>query len=427
MTDEVSVLREPLSVSTIFALASGSLPCAVALLRISGEEAREIAERVHGVPPPRLASLRRLVDPADGSIIDRALVLWLPGPGTATGEDTLEWHLHGGRAVVAAAERALLALGCRPAEAGEFTRRAFANGRIDLTEAEGLADLIAADSDAARRAALAQADGALSRAVNAWQTRTLGLAARVEAAIDTDEEVAVDLNTVCAEMVALAGELRGELAGPSAERLRDGVRVVLAGPPNAGKSSLFNALVGRDAAIVTPVAGTTRDVIEAAVEWDGVPLLLIDTAGQRDTGDAVERLGVARARAAVASADIVLWLGEDEPPPGALALHPRADERVVVDGRLAVSVVTGEGLAGLREVVLERARDLLPGPDSLALTARQRGAIAAAADALGAADDDPLLTAESLRQANAAWDRLTGRAGTEEMLGELFGRFCVGK
>lgn len=415
---------------TIFALANGSLPSAVALMRISGPEAGAIAERVHGLPPPRRASLRRLCDPADGSPIDRALVLWLPGPDTATGEDVLEWHLHGGRAVVAAAERVLAALGCRPADAGEFTRRAFANGRIDLTEAEGLADLVAADSDSARRAALAQADGALSRAVAGWQARTLRLAARVEAAIDFDDEedVAVDLAAVRMGVNGLAEELRTELAQPSAERLRDGVRVVLAGPPNAGKSSLFNALIGRDAAIVTAVPGTTRDVIEAAVEWDGVPILLVDTAGQRDTADEVERIGVARAAAAVERADIVLWLGDDSPPGDAVALHPRADERTESPpGRLGVSVVSGDGLAALRAAVLRRARALLPGPDAHALTARQRSALATAADALAARDDDPLLLAESLRLANAAWDRLTGRAGTEEMLGELFGRFCVGK
>ncbi len=416
--------------TTIFALAGGSVPAAVALMRISGPDARAVAGAVHGLPEPRRASLRRLADPADGSTIDRAVVLWLPGPATATGEDVLEWHLHGGRAVVRAAERALLALGCRPAEAGEFTRRAFANGRIDLTEAEGLADLIAADSDAARRAALAQADGALSRAVAGWQARTLTLAARTEAAIDFDDEddVAVDLAAVRADMGSLAAELRTELAHPSGERLRDGVRVALAGPPNAGKSSLFNALIGRDAAIVTAVPGTTRDVIEAAVEWDGVPLLLLDTAGQRDTADEVERIGVERAAAAMERADLVLWLGDGGAPPGALALHPRCDGRGAAPcGRLAVSAVTGEGMDALRSTLLDRARALLPGPDAQALTARQRAGLARAAEALEARDDDPVLLAESLRQANAAWDRLTGRAGTEEMLDQLFGRFCVGK
>ncbi len=420
----------PAASATIFALASGSTPSAVALMRVSGPSARRVAERVHGLPPPRRASLRQLVDPADGGLLDRALVLWFPGPRTATGEDVLEWHLHGGVAVVRAAERVLAALGCRPAEAGEFTRRAFLNGRIDLTEAEGLADLIAADSDAARRAALSQADGALSRAVAGWQARTLDLAARTEAAIDYDDEedVAVDMAAVRSGLAALTADLRAELAQPSAERLRDGVRVVLAGPPNAGKSSLFNALVGRDAAIVTAVPGTTRDVIEAGVEWDGVPLILVDTAGQREATDEVERIGVARAAQAVERADLVLWLGEDAPPDAALALHPRADERRAVPaGRLAISVVTGEGLGALRSRIVESARACIPGPDALALTTRQRAGVAAAADALDGGEEDPLLLAESLRRANAAWDRLTGRAGTEEMLDQLFGRFCVGK
>ena len=331
--------------------------------------------------------------------------------------------------MVAAAERVLLSLGARPAEAGEFTRRAFANGRIDLTEAEGLAELTAATSDAARRAALSQADGALSRRVAGWQARTLGLAARVEAAIDfeDEEDVSGELAPVHAGLAGLRAELLATLAAPSAERLRDGVRVVLAGPPNAGKSSLFNALAGRDAAIVTDVPGTTRDVLDAAVEWDGVPILLQDTAGQREAADAVERIGVERAEAAVAAADLVLWLGDDAPPPGALALHARTDERPVVTGRLAVSAVTGEGLAALREAILERARTRLPGPDQLALTARQRAAIGAAADALEGTEADPLLLAERLREVRGAWDRLTGRAGTEEMLDALFGRFCIGK
>ena len=418
---------------TIFALASGSVPAAIAVLRISGPDVPAIARAVHGQPEPRRATLRRLLDPSDGTLIDRALVLSFPAPDSSTGEDVLEWHLHGGRAVVAAAERVLLSLGARPAEAGEFTRRAFANGRIDLTEAEGLAELTAATSDAARRAALTQAEGALSRAIAGWQARTLELAARVEAAIDFDDEedVSDELVPIHAGMAALRAELLATLASPSAEQLRDGVRVVLAGPPNAGKSSLFNALTGRDAAIVTDVPGTTRDVLEAAVEWDGVPILLQDTAGRRDSDDPVERIGVERAEAAVAAADLVLWLGDDEPPnvlaPGALALHARADERPVAEGRLAVSVVTGEGLAALREAILTYARTRLSGPDQLALTVRQQAAIRTAADALEEAEADPLLLAEQLRLVRDAWDRLTGRAGTEEMLDALFGRFCVGK
>ena len=416
--------------TTIFALASGSVPAAIAVLRVSGPDASAIAGRVHGLPEPRRASLRRLLDPADGTLIDRALVLWSPGPGTATGEDVLEWHLHGGPAVVRAAEALLASLGARPAEPGEFTRRAFANGRLDLTEVEGLAELVAADSEAARRAALAQADGALSRRVAEWQAATLELSARIEALIDFDDEddVGGDMTPILSDAAALRGELTEALRSPSAERLREGARVVLAGVPNAGKSSLFNALVGRDAAIVTEVAGTTRDVLEAAVEWDGVPVLLIDTAGRRATEDRVERIGVERAEAAAAKADLVLWLDDGPAPDGALALHPRADVRgPAPDGRLAVSVVTGEGLVPLRRAILERLAPLMPGRGQMALTARQRAAIAAAAEALDALNPDPLLAAESLRQVRAAWDRLTGRAGTEEMLDALFGRFCIGK
>jgi tRNA modification GTPase len=370
---------------------------------------------------------------AQGAPLDDALILWLPGPQSATGEDMAELHLHGGRAVVAAVLAALGRLpGCRPARAGEFTRRAFENGRIDLAEAEGLADLLAAETEAQRQSALALAEGGLGQLVARWERQLLAESARIEAALDFADEGDVDeAGPDVAPLAALAAELAGHLAAPPAERLRDGVRVVLAGPPNSGKSSLFNYLVGRDAAIVTPIAGTTRDRLEAPVALEGVPLLLIDTAGLReDSTDAVEALGIARSGEAMAAADILLWLGPaDAAPADALLVAAKADLDGAARPGLALSVVTGEGMAALRETLIARAKALLPRPGALALNARHRAIIAevdvALRDAL--ATPDLLLRAEALRIARHRLDALTGRSGVESMLDALFGAFCIGK
>lgn len=428
--------------TTIFALSSGRPPAGIAVVRISGIAAASTLKTLAGgLPEPRRASLRILHRPGgtvgDGAL-DRALVLWLPGPATATGEDLVELHLHGGRAVVAAVLDALeRSPGLRLAEPGEFTRRAFENGRIDLSEAEGLADLIAAETEAERVNALRIAEGGLSARVAAWQHETLGLAARVEALIDFSDEDDVGegdpdgLRAACRTLAAAIGVLRDS---PPAERLRDGIRIVLGGPTNAGKSTLLNALAGRDAALVSPIAGTTRDVIEAPVALDGLPLLLTDTAGLREAGEAVEAMGIERAGRSIAASDILLWLGAPEAcplPERAIIVHARADERreIAPGAVLAVSAVTGEGMDALREAILKRARSLLPPPDSLSLNLRQRSTLAEAADQLtaAAAQFDWLLVAEHLRLALVAFDRLTGRAGTEDMLDALFGRFCIGK
>ncbi len=422
-----------MALETIFALSSGLPPAGIAVVRVSGPEAGAALVALAGAcPAARRATARRLRD-AQGAPLDDALILWLPGPQSATGEDMAELHLHGGRAVVAAVLAALGQVpGCRPARAGEFTRRAFENGRIDLAEAEGLADLLAAETEAQRQSALALAEGGLGQLVTTWERQLLAESARIEAALDFADEGDVDeAGPDVAPLAALAAELAGHLAAPPAERLRDGVRVVLAGPPNSGKSSLFNYLVGRDAAIVTPIAGTTRDRLEAPVALEGVPLLLIDTAGLReDSTDAVEALGIARSGEAMAAADIVLWLGPAEAAPAdALLIAAKADLDGAARPGLALSVVTGQGMAALRETLIARAKALLPRPGVLALNARHRAIIAevdaALRDAL--ATPDLLLRAEALRIARHRLDALTGRSGVESMLDALFGAFCIGK
>ncbi len=310
---------------SIFALSSAPGRAAVAVVRISGPAAGAALAAMTGrdLPPPRRGVLRRVRDPLDEETLDHALVLWIPGPGSETGEDVAELQLHGAPSVVAGVLQALGRLpGLRPAEAGEFTRRAFDNGRIDLTAVEGLADLIAAETAVQRRQALQQAGGALGRQAEAWQERLLRLLASLEAVIDfPDEDLPADaaagLAGACA---ALAGEMAAALAGAArGERLRQGLRVVLLGPPNAGKSTLLNALAGRDAAIVAATPGTTRDVLELSLDLAGLPVTLVDTAGLRAASDdAVELEGMRRSRLQAAAGDILLWLEDGCRPPPAV-------------------------------------------------------------------------------------------------------------
>ncbi|WP_033926834.1 tRNA uridine-5-carboxymethylaminomethyl(34) synthesis GTPase MnmE [Sphingomonas sp. 35-24ZXX] len=428
---------------TIYALSSGAPPAALAIIRISGVRAGPALQALCGaLPAPRRASLRSLRHPETGDLLDRGVVLWFPGPHTATGEDLGELHLHGGRAVVRAVEAALAALpGLRLAEPGEFTRRAFQNGRIDLAEAEGLSDLLFAETEAQRVAAIRMASGHLSRQVETWRHDVLRLSALVEADLDFSDEDDVDADV--ADMVgqganALAADIRAALARPRAERLRDGIRVVLAGPPNSGKSTLLNALLQREAAIVSDIAGTTRDVIEAPVALQGVPFVLTDTAGLRDEGaEAIETIGIERARTAMAGADIVLWLGpEGEGPehPALWEIETQIDRQGVSretkrSARQRVSAQTGEGLQALIDDLVITARTLLPGAGEVALNARQHALLVQCADAVdqAVAMDDPLLRAESLRLARLALDQLLGRTHVEDMLDALFGAFCIGK
>lgn len=427
---------------TIFALSSGMPPTAIAIVRISGPQAGATLERLIGrVPESRRATSAILKHPVTGELLDRALVIWFAGPNTATGEDLAELHLHGGRAVVARVLEVLGAMaGLRLAEPGEFTRRAFENGRIDLAEAEGLSDLLFAETERQRQSALAMAEGGLSTKIVAWQGRLLDLTARVEALLDfADEEDVSESQNVGDTAIArgvseLAGDISAFLARPNGKRLRDGIRVALAGPPNAGKSSLINALAGRTAAIVSPKAGTTRDVIEVPLAFDGIPFVFIDLAGLHEPGDdEIEQIGIARAREVIESSDIILWLDDTQP-------SPRPEATIVVQSRcdlaehsmlrsgadVAVSAVDGTGLDVLVQMVVAKANMLLPVAGEVSINERQRGLMAECLAAL-VYDDDLLLTAENLRLARLAIDRITGRSGTEEMLDALFSRFCIGK
>jgi tRNA modification GTPase len=417
---------------TIYALSSGAPPAAVALIRISGPRADAALAALAGrLPEPRVATFRRLR--SDGEALDNTVIIRFPGTNSATGEDITELHLHGGRAVVARALEALGRIeGLREARPGEFTRRAYENGRIDLAEAEGLADLLEAETEAQRRAALALAGGVLSRQIGTWQERILALSAEVEAALDfSDEDDVTPLRRDFGVQVrAVQDELAAALARPRAERLRDGIRVAIAGPPNAGKSSLLNALAGRDAAITSAIPGTTRDLVEAPTAIGGVPFLLIDSAGLRESADPIEAIGIARAQAAVAAADIVLWLGDArDAPKRALLVHAKADLGAP-PGRadVSVSVMTGEGVDSLTRLLIQHSGSLLPVAGEVALHERHWTALKVAYEALTeVVAADPLVAAECLRWARDALDRVTGKAGVEDMLDALFGRFCIGK
>lgn len=426
-------MGEASAADTIVALSSGRPPAAIAVVRTSGPHAFAAAEAIAGaVPPPRTATLRRLTDPRDGSIVDEALLIRFDAPNSATGENIVEYQCHGGRATVDALITALLAQpGVRLAEPGEFTRRALANGRIDLTEAEGLADLLTAETELQRRSAMARAGGALRKRLDDWRERLLGFAAQAEVAIDyADEDEGAARFDLTPAIGTLADEMALLVRAPRVEPLRDGIRVVVAGPPNAGKSSLVNALAQSEKAIVTHIAGTTRDVIEVPIAIGGVPFVLVDTAGLRESRDAVESIGIDRARSESQRADLLLWLGADPPPdhPGLIRVAAKSDLREGASG-LPVSAVTGEGLEELVRILVTCARTLLPKGDELALDRRQHELLQEAAAALERASHlaDPVLIAEELRSARQSVDRISGRAGVEELLDALFGRFCLGK
>jgi tRNA modification GTPase len=422
---------------TIFALSSGRPPAAISVIRVSGPQAHDAGTRIAGsLPEARSAAVRELRHPASGELLDEALVLRFESPASSTGEDVLEFQCHGGRAVVDALLAALGSLeGLRAAEPGEFTRRAFENGRIDLTAAEGLADLIEAETESQRKAALAIAEGGLRKQIDEWQARLLGLSAEAERAIDYDEDDLATDPTLARECGKLVAELREWLDRPRIEPLKDGVRVVIAGPPNAGKSSLINSIVGAQRVIVTDIPGTTRDHIDVPLSLGGVPILLTDTAGLREAQDEVEAIGVARAAALVEGADVLVWLGEPDAAPAhprRIEVHPKADLPGLgdpPDGFMPVSSVTGEGIAPLLDRIGELATTLLPRERAIALNRRQADRIGEAAEALEVAAGAPdcILLAEGLRQARSAFDRLTGRAGVEDVLDALFSRFCLGK
>jgi tRNA modification GTPase len=431
---------------TIFATASGHGRAAVCLIRISGPESRIMLERMTGrVPEPRRAVVRTLKDPTTGEPLDQALVLWMPGPGSFTGEDQAELQIHGGLATRAAVLRALGAIdNCRPAEAGEFTRRAFLNGRMDLAQVEGLADIIDAETEAQRRQAMRQLGGRLGNAAENWRESVLQVLALLEASLDFSDEgdVPEDLEEEILGMIdRVRGEIGRAMANRSGERLREGLTVVLAGPPNAGKSTLLNALARRDVAIVSPVAGTTRDVIEVHCDLGGLPVIIVDTAGLRESGDMIEREGVSRARARAQDADLVLWLvppeGEESEPPQAqrlLRVGTKSDlNRVRHDCDLTIAAATGEGLPELIAHLEEEASALMGQGDAILTRERHRKALERAHAALERAramlvGHGPLeLAAEEVRLAARAIGEITGRVDVEDVLDRLFSSFCIGK
>ncbi len=426
---------------TIFAMASGAGRAAVAVLRISGPATLGILGRLCRTPPkPRRAALRQLRDGA-GELLDQALVLWLPGPGSYTGEDSAELHLHGGSAIVDGIAQALVALGARPAEAGEFTRRAFLNGRMDLLQAEAIADLVAAESSAQRRQALRQLGGALGGVYRRWADRLLRLLAQQETLIDFPDEELPDSvqSAMLGEIGALCREIAAHLHDDRrGERLRDGLVFAIAGPPNVGKSTLINALAGRDVAIVSPEPGTTRDVLEARVMLGGVPVTLLDTAGLRETENAIEAEGVRRARARAEEADLLIIVSDVQmsaPEPAALGRTLRVANKADLGATpcpadLAVSALTGLGMDRLRAMLTDMAAALTQAEGPPPLTrARHRAALIQAADHLRDAEAAllPELRGEDLRAALRALGRITGHVGAEDVLDSVFGQFCIGK
>jgi tRNA modification GTPase len=438
------------SQDTIFALASGVGKAAIAVFRVSGPEcSAAIAALAPGVRfPARQSVLATVRHPETSEPIDRALITRFEAPSSFTGEDLAELGVTGGRAVISALAEALAAIsGLRPAEAGEFAWRAFINGKIDLSEVEGIADLVDAETEAQRRQAQRIAGGALRRESEAIRALLIGAMAAIEARIDfSDVE---DTETLALEGVKQAARAardridRALSSATAAKRLREGFLVVIAGPPNVGKSTLMNALAGREVAITSPFAGTTRDLIEVFLDLRGYPVTLVDTAGIRDSDDPIEREGVARALRRAEHADLTLWLNDgDLPPPPlfdrqALVVRTKIDRpesgRVAWRGPdLAISAKTGEGIDKLLDAISNLAEERMASSEPAVLTLeRHRRAFEEARESLSSAlapeASEPELIAEDLRRAAAAMDRVAGRIGVEDVLGEIFSRLCVGK
>ncbi|QDM00269.1 tRNA uridine-5-carboxymethylaminomethyl(34) synthesis GTPase MnmE [Rhodopseudomonas palustris] len=436
---------------TIFALATGPLPSAIAIFRVSGPQAGNVVTALTGsLPAPRRA-VRCDLRNRSGEMIDDGVALWFPGPASATGEDVAELHIHGSHAVAAALIKTLSAFeGVRPAEPGEFTRRAFENGKLDLTEAEGLDDLIHADTEVQRRQALRQLQGVLGDRARRWRDQIIEALALVEAGIDFSDEgdVAADLMAPArAKIAALSAEIAEVLAEQGqGEKLRDGMVVAIAGPPNVGKSTLINRLARRDVAIVSPHAGTTRDVIEVHLDLGGYPVTVIDTAGLRDSDDPIEQEGVRRARARAAAADLVLWLSTptdasdpDLSGPEVWRVRNKIDLAETDEGRkkrssdadFRISASSGEGVAGLLRELTQFAAQYFGSAEAGLITRdRHRLLLADAGAALGRSLAPGLaeeIVAEELRAACHDLGRLLGRVDVEDVLGEIFGRFCIGK
>ena len=427
---------------TIFALSSGQVPAAIGIIRISGPDAGIALEKLTGrLPDPRIGTLLKVTNPVNDEHLDDALCLWFPGPDSATGEDLAEIHCHGGRAVIRSVEAALEQIkGLRRAEPGEFTRRAFSNGRIDLAEAEGLSDLLFAETEWQRKAAIQSVGGSLSRQIESWlSSDLLRISALIEADLDfaDEDDVAPDqIDKILSLSQSLASAIDAVLSRPRVEKLKEGLRVVMGGPPNSGKSTLLNALVEREAAIVSDIAGTTRDVIEVPVSLGGIPFLFIDTAGVRDEGaEHIEQIGIERARDEFEKADLILWLGSEGEGPDCknlVELASKSDsEHFTAKGKgaLAVSPKSGEGMQALVDLLIKRAKLALPPVDQISVNQRQGELLNEARRQLEEMEGqtDLLIMGEHIRLARQSLDAITGKASTEDMLDALFGKFCIGK
>ncbi|RDJ09811.1 tRNA uridine-5-carboxymethylaminomethyl(34) synthesis GTPase MnmE [Rhizobium grahamii] len=434
------------NMDTIFALSSGAVPAGLAVVRISGAEVPAVLASLIGAPPPARQAALRSIRTRNGLVIDTGLVLYFPAPHSFTGETVAEIHLHGGRAVVDALHRELAEFeNLRPAAPGEFSRRAFENGKLDLIEVEGLADLIAAETEMQRRLAVEQSSGGLSSVYNGWADRLTRARALIEAELDFPDEEDVPgsvSDQVWADVANLVTEMREHLLQLEAgEIIRDGFKVVIAGRPNAGKSSLMNALAKRDVAIVTDIAGTTRDVLHVDLSMDGYLVKLYDTAGLRDAAERVEREGIRRAEKAISEADLLIYVEDMSVdsatsiyPVGALLVGAKSDlpRKSMNEYDLVISAADGTGLGRLRAVIVERLRAKVH-PQSLAIPsrARHKDSLAKSLSAMETSLLSPTrgldLRAEDLRAAGDALGRVTGRVDVENLLDVIFGEFCIGK
>src|SRR5438105_6141559 len=449
MGNELPIRLNDPAAETIFAPATAAGRAAVAIIRISGPDAgRAVLSLTDDSPPPRVAQRRRLVDPPSGEALDEGLILWFPAPRSATGEDVAELHLHGSRAVLAAVMQALSRLGLRLAEPGEFTRRAFLNGKLDLLQAEAIADLAAAETEAQRRQALRQLGGELGDVYRRWRDRLTRILAHLEAAIDfPDEDLPREIeDRIAGETDRLVAEIERHLAdGNRGERLRDGIDAAIVGPPNAGKSSLLNRIARRDVAITSPVPGTTRDVIEVAIDLGGYPVVLADTAGLRDSADAIEQEGKRRAVQRAEQAEIRLFVFDTAHPADAAGASTWAGaDTILVANKIdlvpvaetdlsppavPVSALAGEGIDRLLTMLGERVAQTYRIEAPVLTRARHRQALEEAAASLRRSFSAalPELRAEDLRLALRSLGRITGAVNVEDLLDVIFRDFCIGK
>ncbi len=428
---------------TIFALSSGNLPAGVGVIRLSGQAAFAIAEELTGARPPARTAMLRTIRKRNGEPIDQGLIIGFSSPYSFTGEDVVEFHVHGGRAVVAALRREFVESGAREAEAGEFTRRAFVNGKVDLASAESLADLIDAETEAQRRLAISNSSGAQVRLYEEWRQRIAVARAMIEAELDFADEEDIPgsvSDSAMSDISELVEDITRHVAGfGRSEIVKEGYRVVILGAPNAGKSSLLNALARRDVAIVSEVAGTTRDLLDVALDLDGMKVIVTDTAGIREKAGGIEREGIARALRRADEADLVLWLkapgGDDMPQElvGAIRIATKADTFVYDerDGEgICISAVTGQGLGELLDFIGRRAAKVGHLDQPVATQARQVEALERCRNALERSLERVLakeLQAEWLRVASDEIARLVGKVGVEDLLDLVFSRFCIGK